>query len=86
MKNEKSFKEELKRLLSSPASSEEKEILKGLSINLKKPTRMTVLAAAVYKKAAAGDLSSLKEIMSTLGEENGGDERVILLDDIPKET
>ena len=46
---------------------------------------MTVLAAAIYKKAAAGDLSSLKEIISTLGEEEGGRERVILLDDIPKQ-
>ena len=85
MKKDKSFKEELILLLSSPASQEEKETLKGLSINLKKPTRMTVLAAAIYKKAAAGDLSSLKEIISTLGEEEGGRERVILLDDIPKQ-
>ena len=85
MKKEKSFKEELMLLLSSPASEQEKETLKDLSISLKKPTRMTVLAAAIYKKAASGDLSSLKEIISTLGEEKSGTERVILLDDIPKQ-
>ena len=84
MKNDKSFKSELQRLLSSPASAEEEENLKKLSINLKKPTRMTVLAAALYKKATAGDLSSLKEIVNAIGEEQGGQERVILLDDIPK--
>ncbi len=86
MKNEKSFKDELKKLLSSPASNEEKETLKGLSITVKKPTRMTVLAAAIYKKAASGDLSSLKEIISALGEETSGQERVILVDDIQKPT
>ena len=85
-KNEKrkSFKSELQRLLSSPASSEEKENLEKLSINLKNPTRMTVLAAALYKKAISGDLSSLKEILSVSDENGSLNERVILLDDIPK--
>ena len=82
----KDFKSELERLLSTPASDEEKESLNSLSVKLKNPTRMTVLAAALYKKATAGDLSSLKEIINTLGDRVGSNERVILLDDIPKET
>lgn len=84
MKKDKNFKSELQRLLSSPASSEEKENLQKLSINLKNPTRMTVLAAALYKKAISGDLSSLKEILNVSGENGSLNERVILLDDIPK--
>lgn len=86
MKKDKSFRDELERLLSLPASDEEKESLLKLSVNLKNPTRMTVLAAALYKKATSGDLSSLKEIINAMGESKGGNERVILLDDIPKQT
>lgn len=86
MKVEKSFKQELSKLLATAASSEETEALKEMGINIKKPTRLTVLAAALYKKASGGDLSSLKEIIAALGEGREGNERVILLDDISKQT
>ena len=85
MKKEKSFKWELDKLLCLTASNEEVEGLKKLGITVKNPTRMTVLAATVYKKATSGDLSSLKEILSIIGEGREGNERVILLDDISKQ-
>ena len=86
MKKEKTFKTELTKLLSSPVSEEERDALLKLSVNFKNPTKMTMLAVAIYKKASGGDLSSLKEILNALGDTAGANERVILLDDIPKET
>ncbi|MBR6742966.1 MAG: hypothetical protein IKL94_00545 [Clostridia bacterium] len=86
MKKDKSFKEELGRLLCLSASNQEAENLKELGITIKNPTRMTVLAAALYKKATSGDLSSLKEIINVMGENKETTERVILLDDITKQT
>lgn len=85
MKREKSFKGELTRLLLEEASCEETEFLQKMEIKIKKPTRLTVLVASVYKKAISGDLSSIKEIISIMGEEAEGKERVILLDDISKQ-
>lgn len=48
---------------------------------MKKPTRMTVIAAGLYKKASSGDLSAMKELigLASGNKESGG---VTLIDDI----
>lgn len=84
MEGKKDFEKEIKKLLSKKASEEEKASLYEMGFEIKKPTRLTVLAAAVYKKAASGDLSSIKEILSFYKEETGFGAGVILLDDISK--
>lgn len=84
MSNDAYFKEELRRMLSLKASSEEVERLKEMEIAIKKPTKMTVLAAALYKKASVGELSAIKEIVSLLNGESNEAGGVILVDDIGK--
>ena len=86
MESKKDFEKELKNLLSKRASEEEKALLYEMGFEIKKPTRLTILAAAVYKKAASGDLSSIKEILSFYKEGADFGTGVILLDDISKKT
>ncbi len=83
MKSKKQLSDELLRLLRLPATAEEDERLSEMEIKVKKPTRMTVIAAALYKKAAGGELSAIKELLGIigLGEVSGG---VTLVDDIGK--
>lgn len=71
-------------MLSLKASSEEVERLKEMEITIKKPTKMTVLSAALYKKASVGELSAIKEIVSLLNGESNEAGGVILVDDIGK--
>ncbi len=84
MEGNKDFEKELKNLLSKKASEEEKHLLLEWGFNIKKPTRLTVLAAVVYDKAASGDLSSIKEILSFYKEDTDCSTGVILVDDISK--
>lgn len=86
MESQKDFKKEMKNLLSKKASEEEKLMLSEMGFEIKNPTRLTVLAAAVYEKAASGDLSSIKEILSLYKEQGSFTGGVVLLDDIGKKT
>lgn len=43
---------------------------------------MTLLAAALYEKAAKGDLSAIKEIFTRTSDEKGEISGVVLIDDI----
>ena len=81
MKNSVGLSRELQKLLRLKASAEEEKKLLEMGLDLKKPTRMTVIAAGLYKKASSGDLSAMKELIAlTLGnKESGG---VTLIDDI----
>lgn len=83
MAKKKELKEELETLLRTKASKEEVEKLREMEINIKNPTRMTVVAASLYKKAAVGELSAVKELLSIIGigSSVGG---VTLVDDIVK--
>ncbi len=85
MKKEKNLKTELARVLHLSASSEEREFLSNMDIVLKRPTKMTVIAASLYKKAAGGELSAIKELLAVM--ENRGSDKVggvTLVDDIGK--
>ena len=78
----RSFEAELEGLLRLKATEEEIQRLEQIGVKLKSPTKMTLLAAALIEKAAKGDLSALKEVISRVGparEETGG---VIFIDDI----
>lgn len=71
----KDMKSIMEKLLGEKPSEAENEILSELGLKTKGATKQTVLAAALYKKAAAGDLSAIKEIRSILsaslhGEDN----------------
>lgn len=82
MAKSKSLEKEIEGLLSLKATDEEKAELQDRGISVKNPTKLTVLAAALYHKAAGGDLSAIKEIFSRVGEaaaEKGG---VIFIDDV----
>lgn len=85
MRTKKQPKDELLLLLSLDASEEEVKSLREMEINVKRPTRMTVIVASLYKKAAAGELSAIKELLALIGPEaqssKGG---VTLVDDIGK--
>ena len=84
MSKKKQPRDELLRLLSLRASTEEVANLEKMEINLKKPTRMTVIAAAIYKKAASGELSAIKELLSIIGTADVLSGGVTLVDDIGK--
>lgn len=73
---------ELKRITDLKLSDEEKNSLTEKGISLKNPTKLTLLAAALYEKAAKGDLSALKELFSRLDNEFCDTVGVVLIDDI----
>ncbi len=73
---------EIRQLLSVAATSDEKESLSELGIKMKSPTKLTVVLAALYKKAAAGDLSAIKELLGKLDPEEAYEKEVVLIDDI----
>lgn len=64
----KTLKENMNKLLLEGVSAAEREFLQELGFNIKKPNKYTVIAAALYKKAAAGDLSAIKELRALVGE------------------
>ena len=78
----KDISSELKRITDLKLSEEEKNALFDKGISLKNPTKLTLLAAALYEKAAKGDLSALKEILSRLNPEGDEKGEVVLIDDI----
>ena len=64
----KDLKKIMESLLKQKASEKEREFLTELGFTVKNPTRQTVVMAALYKKAAAGDLSAIKELRSIIGD------------------
>lgn len=77
-----SFESELKKLLSLRATEKEISELADKGIAVKNPTKLTLLAVALYEKALKGDLSAIREISSGTGERNDGVGGVIFIDDI----
>ena len=78
------IKDSLSQLLSAGLSEREEIELKKQGFDIKKPTRSAAIAIALYKKAAAGDLSAIKELRSMLPqEETTATERTVkIIDDI----
>lgn len=76
----------LNALLNENLSAEEAESLKDEGFNLKNRKRGAAIMIALYKKAAAGDLSAIKELRSIAGDgkqqERSAKKAVIIIDDI----
>ncbi len=64
---DKIFAATLKKLLNERLSQAEEQSLKDDGFNFKNPRRKAAIMAALYKKAASGDLSAIKELRSVLG-------------------
>lgn len=73
---------ELKKITALALSEEERQQLVDKGIALKKPTKLTLLAAALFEKGAKGDLAALKEIFARLEGETTIQNGVVLIDDI----
>lgn len=78
------LKDSLSQLLSGGLSEREELELKKQGFEIKKPTRTAAIAIALYKKAASGDLSAIKELRSMLPQdETLNTERTVkIIDDI----
>lgn len=84
--NDKLLYKTLKTLLNERLSDAEVESLKAEGFEIKSPTRKTAVMIALYKKAASGDLSAIKELRSIVSEKNedksGQSKAVMIVDDI----
>lgn len=84
--NDKLLYKTLKALLNEKLSDAEVESLKAEGYEVKNPTRKTAIMIALYKKAAAGELSAIKELRSIVSEKNDdklqGSKAVMIVDDI----
>ena len=67
--SDKLLKSALKTLLNEKLSIAEEQYLKDEGFILKKPTRKAAVMIALYKKAAAGDLSAIKELRSIVSDD-----------------
>ena len=60
--------------------------MKENGFEIKNPTRKTAVMVALYKKAASGDLSAIKELRSIVSEKNDDKSEqakaVMIVDDI----
>ena len=73
----------LSELLEEKLPKAQAQSLKDEGFTLKKPTRKAALAIAIYKKAASGDLSAIKELRSILSGDSpkATGKAVIIIDD-----
>ncbi len=67
--NDKLLYKTLKTLLNERLSDSEAESLREEGFEVKNPTRKTAVMIALYKKAASGDLSAIKELRSIVSEQ-----------------
>lgn len=75
----------LKSLLNEKLSQAEVIQLSEEGFELKNPTRKTAVMIALYKKAAAGELSAIKELRSIVSDKNYDSREakaVMIIDDI----
>lgn len=84
--NDKLLYKTMKLLLNERLSDAEAESLKDEGFNIKDPTRKTAVMIALYKKAASGDLSAIKELRSIISEKETEKKEsgraVVIIDDI----
>lgn len=84
--NDKLLYKTMKSILNEKLSAEEVLTLREEGFNLKNPTRKNAVMIALYKKAASGDLSAIKEIRSIVSEKTedtpSGLKAVMIVDDI----
>ena len=86
--NDKLLYKTLKTLLNERLSEAEAQSLRDEGFEIKNPTRKTAVMIALYKKAASGDLSAIKELRSIVSEKDsekiGTTRAVTIIDDVGK--
>jgi hypothetical protein len=84
--NDKLLYKTLKSLLNEKLSDAEVASLREEGFEVKSPTRKTAIMIALYKKAAAGELSAIKELRSIVSEKEEEKQQkakaVMIFDDI----
>lgn len=84
--NDKLLYKTLKTLLNEKLSQAEVETLRSDGFEIKNATRKTAVMVALYKKAALGDLSAIKELRSIVSEKSDDKPQtgkaVMIIDDI----
>ena len=77
------LKDEMNKLLTQRLSAEEAELLSDAGFKFSRPTRATGILVALYKKAASGDMTAIKEVLALAGRQsqNLGTE-VTIIDDV----
>lgn len=83
--SDKLLKSALKTLLNERLSLAEEQSLKDEGFELRKPTRKAAIVIALYKKAASGDLSAIKELRSIISDAADNPQTgrtVMIIDDI----
>ena len=84
--NDKLLYKTLRTLLNERLSEAEAQSLRDEGFEIKNPTRKTAVMIALYKKAASGDLSAIKELRSIVSEKDsekqGGARAVTIIDDV----
>ena len=83
MKNS-DLRQEMKKLLTQKLSSDEAEALSDSGFTFPRPTRATGILVALYKKAASGDMSAIKEVLSLASEKSEAIQgsEVTIIDDV----
>ncbi|MCQ2477634.1 MAG: hypothetical protein MJ091_00245 [Clostridia bacterium] len=83
-REDKYLSSSLKSLLNERLSSAEEQSLKDEGFNVKNPKRKTAVMIALYKKAASGDLSAIKELISIVSDvkSDAQSKAVIIIDDV----
>ncbi len=81
-KADKFFSATLKRLLNERLSEAEEQSLKDEGFNFKAPKRKAAVMVALYKKAALGDLSAIKQLTAVLGSGEQSDGAVRIIDNV----
>lgn len=66
--NDNDLKEQLQSLLSEKLKGEELKEFKNSGFKTTRPTRVSVVLSALYRKAAGGDMSAIKEVLSLLSD------------------
>ncbi len=84
--NDKLLYNTLKSILNERLSDEETLSLREEGFEVKDPRRKTAIMIALYKKAASGDLSAIRELRSIVSEKTeekpDGLKAVMIVDDI----
>ncbi len=84
--NDKLLYKTLKSLLNERLSDAEVQTLREEGFEVKSPTRKTAIMIALYKKAASGELSAIKELRSIVSEKSEERQQnakaVMIFDDI----
>lgn len=84
--NDKLLYKTMRSLLNEKLSDAEAQSLREEGFEVKNPTRKTAVMIALYKKAASGDLSAIKELRSIVSEKKDDQPQqakaVMIIDDI----